>query len=100
MVAGPMVYSLEHIRCLSATLVAQRPMPWSSFGRMVCGNWNSFERIMRGGGCQAATAEEITRWFDENWPADLNWPKGVPRNPRRPPRQEGRGADATAAAAA
>lgn len=39
-----------------------------------------------GAGCHIRTAEKLVRWFDENWPEDLEWPSDV----RRPnwPRQE------------
>ncbi|MFN3662345.1 hypothetical protein [Yoonia sp.] len=30
-------------------------------------------------GCTLKTADSVVRWFDENWPSDLEWPDCVPR---------------------
>lgn len=30
-------------------------------------------------GCTLKTAESVIRWFDENWPSDLEWPDTLPR---------------------
>jgi hypothetical protein len=38
-----------------------------------------FERLRDGKGCRADTYMDAMRWFDENWPADLQWPESVPR---------------------
>ena len=38
-----------------------------------------FERLQDGKGCHVGTYVETLRWFDLNWPADLQWPATVPR---------------------
>ena len=29
--------------------------------------------------CRTRTAARLVEWFDHNWPADLEWPRGIPR---------------------
>jgi hypothetical protein len=42
------------------------------------------ERLFEGFNCRTDVAEKVSRYFDENWPADLEWPKSVPRQHRSP----------------
>lgn len=37
-----------------------------------------FARLRGGHGCNVDTYILAFRWFGENWPADLEWPKDVP----------------------
>lgn len=36
-------------------------------------------RLSRGLGCSSTTIRNTSAWFHENWPADLEWPAGIPR---------------------
>lgn len=38
-----------------------------------------FQRLAEGRGCHVDTFNRSMAWFDANWPADLEWPAGVPR---------------------
>jgi hypothetical protein len=38
-----------------------------------------FERIEAGRGCHSETFGRVLAWFDANWPADLAWPRDIPR---------------------
>lgn len=38
-----------------------------------------FDRLKSGGGCTLKTASKLIGWFDQNWPSDLEWPKGIDR---------------------
>ncbi|MCW1934090.1 hypothetical protein [Pararhodobacter zhoushanensis] len=43
-----------------------------------------FSKLIAGGDCRTATAGRLMAWFDENWPADLEWPCDIPRpQPRK-----------------
>lgn len=33
-------------------------------------------------GCHIRTAERLMRWFSDNWPSDLEWPRDIPRPPK------------------
>jgi len=41
-------------------------------------NRKLFPRLLAGAGCTASNAERASRWFAENWPADVAWPSDVP----------------------
>lgn len=100
---GDMVYSLDHMRQLLPRLAEHGGVKLSTLGDQICGNPVTLDRIRKGGGCQAATAEKITRHIDEHWPKELAWPMGVPRNPAvaaaRPGSAKGGTHDSTARAA-
>ncbi len=36
-------------------------------------------RLADGKSCTLKRANEIMRWFSDNWPGDLNWPEGIRR---------------------
>ncbi len=38
-----------------------------------------FLRLKAGGGCRVDTFKEALRAFDALWPADLEWPREIPR---------------------
>lgn len=38
-----------------------------------------FDRLRGGGCCTLRVAERNVRWFDSNWPRDLEWPRDIPR---------------------
>ena len=33
----------------------------------------------QGADCRTQTAVRVLDWFDQAWPADLEWPKSIPR---------------------
>lgn len=35
--------------------------------------------IEKGTDCRTQTAAKLFVWFDANWPADLEWPRHIPR---------------------
>ncbi|PTE15966.1 hypothetical protein [Pseudogemmobacter blasticus] len=41
------------------------------------GKWLS--GLKTGSSCTLRKAAVVTCWFSENWPADLEWPRDVPR---------------------
>lgn len=40
---------------------------------------NYFARLEAGTDPQVSTSERALNWFSENWPSDLEWPRGIPR---------------------
>ena len=38
-----------------------------------------FEAEKSGRGCTVKTAAATVQWFADNWPSDLEWPKGIAR---------------------
>ncbi|MBL4750910.1 MAG: hypothetical protein JKX71_10085 [Amylibacter sp.] len=52
---------------------------WSVSMR-IFGKGNFFANLMKpGGDCHTRTADRVIKWFAENWPEDLAWPKGIDR---------------------
>lgn len=41
-----------------------------------------FVRLANGGGCRVDTFVSAMDWFSDNWPADLEWPRHIPRPAR------------------
>jgi hypothetical protein len=85
-----MSYTLDQLRRLAETYCSAKNARPSALGRSICGNPLVLPRIMAGEGCKAETAEALSVWFDQNWPAELAWPQGVPRN-QPPPAKDMRG---------
>ena len=46
------------------------------------GDGQFFKRLREGKGCTVKTASAVFSWFDANWPADLAWPRDIPRPSR------------------
>lgn len=42
-----------------------------------------FATLRAGGGCTVRTFQRVVFWFDENWPADLEWPSEISRPSNR-----------------
>lgn len=42
-----------------------------------------FRRLDQGAGCTLKTAERVVEWFAANWPDDLEWPRDIPRPPKK-----------------
>ncbi len=48
------------------------------------GDGQFFSRLKKGKSCTLKTADNIMQWFSDNWPVDLEWPKGIERpEPRK-----------------
>ena len=43
------------------------------------GDGQFFKRLRDGKSCTLRTAVQVMDWFDTHWPADLEWPKSIPR---------------------
>lgn len=54
----------------------------STVGRYAANDGKFFQRLQDGMGCTLRTARAVTQWFSDNWPADLEWPRAIPRPPR------------------
>jgi hypothetical protein len=45
----------------------------------IFGKGDFFHKLQTGSDCQTRTAGRVLQWFADNWPEDLDWPKGVHR---------------------
>jgi len=47
------------------------------------GKGDFFKNLMKpNGDCRTRTASRLLQWFSDHWPADLEWPEGIPRPPK------------------
>ncbi len=51
----------------------------STLGAYTVNDGKFFERLSKGGGCTLRTAARVVQWFADHWPADLEWPRHIPR---------------------
>ena len=49
----------------------------------IVGHARLFSRLKANQGTTIRTYERALAWFDQNWPADLEWPAGVSRPSRK-----------------
>ena len=49
---------------------------------LVRGDGQFFRRLESGKSCTLKTAAAVLTWFSDNWPADLEWPRQIPRPPK------------------
>lgn len=47
--------------------------------RMATGRGDTYTRLLRGHDIRSRLAARILHWFSDNWPADLAWPRDIPR---------------------
>lgn len=74
--------AMRDLSVLARTLAAHLMLPVEKVSRSAAGGPGKIGRIEQGDDCLTSECERIVSWFDENWPDDLHWPKGVWR-PRR-----------------
>jgi hypothetical protein len=69
----------EHLILLAAAYAAHVDRSEQTVSKWITGHGRLFQRLRAGMGCNLNTAELVVRWFDENWPSDLDWPEAVER---------------------
>jgi hypothetical protein len=68
-----------HILELAKTYASHTGRRLSTLGAYSVNDGKFFERLRNGGGCTLKTAARVLAWFAANWPADLEWPRHIPR---------------------
>ncbi len=64
---------------LAETLAAHQGVTHYAISMRVPKKGDFFKKLSAGGDCRTATATRVLKWFHENWPADLEWPRHIPR---------------------
>lgn len=65
---------------LAETLASHRGLTLSTLSTYAANDGKFFSRLKNdGAGCTLKTAQKLLVWFNGNWPADLEWPKAIPR---------------------
>lgn len=69
----------EHLTKLASTYASHAGRSLMTVAKRVGVHNKTFVLLGQGRGCHFDTFTNAMRWFDENWPADLDWPQDVPR---------------------
>lgn len=72
-----------HLIDLSATYAAHMNLSHWRVSFIVRGDGQFFRRLAEGKSCTLKTASHVMQWFSDNWPADLEWPRDIPRPPKQ-----------------
>lgn len=64
---------------LASTLAKHRGCAVSTISTYAANDGKFFGRLSSGAGCTVLRAGRILAWFNENWPADLEWPRDIIR---------------------
>jgi hypothetical protein len=70
-------HTLDEIRVLARVYVDATGIKETRLSKVITGNPNNDKLIggiLAGAQCWAVHAEAASRWFRENWPADVPWP--------------------------
>ena len=74
--------TIRNLLSLAETYSAHTSLKLSTIGVYVLNDGKFFARLLGGGSCTVRTAERTAQWFSDNWPADVAWPRDVPRPPK------------------
>ena len=69
----------EHLIHLASAYAAYADRSLMTVAKRVGVHNKTFVLLGQGKGCHFDTFSHAMRWFDENWPTDLEWPQDVPR---------------------
>lgn len=64
---------------LADAIAAHQGVTHYAISMRALGKGDFFKKLKDGGDCRTATASRLLAYFDAVWPADLAWPRGIPR---------------------
>lgn len=65
---------------LADTLAAHEGVTHYAISYRALGKGDFFKKMKeQGSDCRTQTAAKLMRFFEQAWPADLEWPVGIPR---------------------
>lgn len=71
------------LTALADALAAHQGVTHFAISMRVLGKGDFFKKLKDGGDCRTATAAKVMSFFVRVWPADLEWPRDIPR-PSKP----------------
>lgn len=74
---------IGHLLALAEAYRAVARMEESTLGRLSAADGRFFARLRDGKTVTVRKYDDVVTWFSANWPADLDWPKGIERPPFR-----------------
>lgn len=69
----------ETLVTLAETYAAHRGLALSTVSTYAATDGKFFPELKKGAGCTLRRAARVLAWFSDNWPADLEWPRDIPR---------------------
>lgn len=80
--------SIEAVLKLAALYVKHTGLKLSTVSTYAAGDGKFFGSLQEGtAGCTFRRADKVLNWFANTWPADLEWPRDIPR-PAKPKSDE------------
>ena len=67
---------------LADALAAHQGVTHYAISMRALGKGDFFKKLKAGGDCRTATASRLMAYFSDAWPADLAWPRDIPRPPK------------------
>lgn len=64
---------------LARALASHRGLSLSTISTYAANDGKFFSSLAKGSGCTVRRAATLAAWFDQNWDADLEWPRDIPR---------------------
>lgn len=73
------IMNTEHIIRLAETYGKHLSLELSTVSTYAENDGKWLIGLKSGASCTLRRAERVVRWFSTNWPADLEWPRDIPR---------------------
>lgn len=73
---------IENLLRLARLYAAHQGLSLSTVSTYAANDGKFFPTLSVGAGCTVARADRVLQYFSDNWPADLEWPRDVPRPPK------------------
>lgn len=74
-----MALNKQMLVALAEAYAAHRGLKLSTVSTYVASDGKFFGNLKTTAGCTLKTAARVLAWFHANWPADLEWPRHIPR---------------------
>lgn len=72
--------STQQLVTLAEVLAGHRGLKLSTLSTYAARDGKFFRNLKENNAsCTLKTAARLLDWFDQNWPADLEWPRHIPR---------------------
>lgn len=71
--------NIDIIISAARTYAAHVGLKLTSVGNYAVNDGKFFSRIDAQGSCTYRTGQKLISYLDANWPADLEWPRDIPR---------------------
>src|SRR5215813_1766225 len=80
----------DALKMLAMVYCAETGLSLAALGNRALGNHKFFKRLMAGSGYNSPTGDKLVLWFAQNWPADVPWPRSIPRPANTRPSSDSR----------